>query len=49
MASDQTNQVRDIYQEDYDNLWGNSAVDALPKKYTIDEYGFDDVVETEIS
>lgn len=48
MASDPTNGVRDIYHEDYANLWADASVGALPKKYTIDEHGFDDIVETEI-
>jgi hypothetical protein len=48
MASDPTNPVRSIYQDDYNTLWQNATVDSLPPKYTIDEYGFDDVVETEI-
>lgn len=46
-ASDPTNEVGSIYQQDYDNLWANATVDALPKKYTIDEYNFDDVVQAE--
>lgn len=47
MASDPTNDVREIYQEDYENLWETATVGALPKKYTIDEYNFDDVVQAE--
>lgn len=48
MASDETNDVRDIYQQDYDKLWKDADVDNLPKRYTIDEHGFGDIVETEI-
>lgn len=48
MASDETNDVRDIYQQDYDKLWKDADVDNLPKRYTIDEHGFGDIVQTEI-
>jgi len=48
MASDETNDMRDIYQQDYDKLWKDADVDNLPKRYTIDEHGFGDIVQTEI-
>jgi hypothetical protein len=40
--------LRDTYRSDYDRLWADATVDELPKHYTIDEYGFDDVIEGEV-
>ena len=49
MANDETLEVRSIYKDDYDKMWASATVESLPNEYTIDEYGFNCIVETEVS
>ena len=42
---DEEEQFRSIYEEDY-SKWENATIEHLPKKYTIDEYGIGQIVET---